>query len=571
MFLLFGLFTLSLVAACSPTFNEECVSSLDCFSDEICGATKTCVLKSDNNTNNTNNTNNMLDSITSIEILPISLEIPIGTSSAYTATATDKDANTVEAQLTWTSADPTIATVNESGVVKGVKVGTTKIIATAGMVSGEADVVVVPVIVDKIIMNPENATITTNKTAPFTAQILAPNGNAITDRTIAWSTTNENIITVDQDGLVTALAPGIAQVIALVDTVQGFAEVTVENEPIDSVELTPTSASIFIGDTTQLAAVAKSADDSDLPNRVITWSTSDNRIATVDMNGLVTAVAPGVITITAEAEGKTAKADITVAVVPVDRVEIGPAGSFTVSQDESLILTAKAFDAADQEIIGRTVSWSTTDPLIATVGGLGEVNLLDVGMTTIVVEIDGITATAMLTITPSAVATITLSAIANEVSDNETRQVTAELRDSANNTLTGRTIVWTSDDPTIATVDSNGLILGVDLGTTIIRANAEGIEATFTIEIIPGPPVSVEITPASATLDMANPTIQLTAILLDNQGNIAVDQVIWSSSDASVVSVDVATGLATRVGPGTAIITAFSEGFIGTSVITVTN
>ena len=85
-------------------------------------------------------------------------------------------------------------------------------------------------------------------------------------------------------------------------------------KPVGSVTVTPATASVVIGKTTQLAATTKDAAGNVVTGRTIGWTTSAATIATVDGNGLVTGVAAGTANIVATSEGKTAQAAITVSV-----------------------------------------------------------------------------------------------------------------------------------------------------------------------------------------------------------------------------------------------------------------
>lgn len=146
---------------------------------------------------------------------------------------------------------------------------------------------------------------------------LTPNvtyGSAVDEslRTITWTSSNDEIATVDQSGVVTGVAEGSAVITATTGT-GDYASVTVSVVPstsITSIRLNATTINLNIGGTRQISATVEGGSAAD---KSVTWSSSDTSVATVDQNGLVTAVAAGNCTITATAsDGKTATANVTV-------------------------------------------------------------------------------------------------------------------------------------------------------------------------------------------------------------------------------------------------------------------
>src|SRR5207253_166333 len=149
-------------------------------------------------------------------------------------------------------------------------------------------------------------------------------------------------------------------------------------------------------------------------------------------------------------------------------------------------------------------------------------------------------------------------------------QATATPTDADGNPLSGRTVTWSSSNAAVATVSSSGLVSGVTPGSVTITATSEGKSGTSTITVTPVPVASVEVTPATASVQ-AGQTVQLTATPRDAVGNpLSGRTVTWSTSNTAVATVN-SSGLVSGVTPGTATITAASEGKSGTSSVTVTN
>src|SRR5205823_4330898 len=175
------------------------------------------------------------------------------------------------------------------------------------------------------------------------------------------------------------------------------AAVTVTTVPIASVTVSPASANLAVGGTTQLTVTAKDSIGNQLNSRVVTWSTSASSVATVSGSGLVTALAAGSATITATSEGKSAASAVTVTLVPVASVTISPP-SATITVGATQQLSAVTKDAAGNTLNGRVVTWSSSAPGIATVNGSGLVSAVAAGSATITATSEGQTGTAVMTI-----------------------------------------------------------------------------------------------------------------------------------------------------------------------------
>jgi hypothetical protein len=167
-----------------------------------------------------------------------------------------------------------------------------------------------------------------------------------------------------------------------------------------SVDVTPASASVPLGGTVQLTAAAQNAEGEPLTGRTFTWVTDAPAVATVSAAGLVTGVGEGSATITATSEGKSGTASVTVTAntAPVASVEVTPA-SASVPVGGTVQLTATPRDSAGEALIGRTATWVTDAPGVATVSAAGLVTGVGEGPATITATSEGKSGTASVTVT----------------------------------------------------------------------------------------------------------------------------------------------------------------------------
>jgi alpha-tubulin suppressor-like RCC1 family protein len=167
---------------------------------------------------------------------------------------------------------------------------------------------------------------------------------------------------------------------------------------VATVTVNPASGSLFVGDTLRLFAQAKDAQGTGLA-RTISWSSSDNAIATISTSGLVTAVSPGgPVIMSATAEGKTGTASISVQPPPpIATLQLDHA-TLTVALRQDFTLAATAKSASGQVLQNRPIGWSSSNPAIASVGSDGTVTGNQAGSATITAAAEGQSVQAVVTV-----------------------------------------------------------------------------------------------------------------------------------------------------------------------------
>jgi len=169
---------------------------------------------------------------------------------------------------------------------------------------------------------------------------------------------------------------------------------------------------------------------------------------------------------------------------------------------------------------------------------------------------------------PPAVASVDVSGPTSDVAVGGTLQLTATALDAKGTALTGRPVTWTSVSPTIATVNSAGLVTGVAAGSTAITATIGGQTGSQTINVIPPPVSTVSVTLAATTLRVGE-TTQGTAVTRDANNNVLQGRATtWASSNPQIATVS-NLGVVTAISPGSATITATSENKSGSAELTV--
>ena len=167
--------------------------------------------------------------------------------------------------------------------------------------------------------------------------------------------------------------------------------------PVASVTVSPATASVQVGGTLPLGDVTKDSAGNLLTGRTVSWMTSNGAVATVSASGLVTALTAGSATITATSEGHSGTSTMTVTNVPVARVIVTPAIT-SLLMGATLQLTATLTDALGNPLNGRVVTWSTSAPTVAAVGGTGLVTGFGAGAVSITATSEGQSGSAALSV-----------------------------------------------------------------------------------------------------------------------------------------------------------------------------
>ena len=243
---------------------------------------------------------------------PSSLTVKVGSSA--TVVAVIKPDNATNKELIWTSSDPTIATVDNNGKVTGVKEGT--VIITAKTPDGKVkSTCVVNVVNDtipatNIIVNPTSTSIKIGSSEQLLVTIEPEN---TTERDLIFTSSNNGIVTVDDNGKITGV--GIGTAIITITTPDGristTCTVTVEPIAVEEIILNTNNLTVKVGNTEQLNAEIVPGNAT---NQELVWISSDPTVATVDNSGKVTGVSEGTVTITVQTPDGQIKTTCTVTV-----------------------------------------------------------------------------------------------------------------------------------------------------------------------------------------------------------------------------------------------------------------
>ncbi len=437
--------------------------------------------------------------------------------------------------------------------------------------------------VERLDVTPPVLTLVVGGNATLTAKVYGPDDNLLPAAKVFWSTQDPTVVTVDQNGIVSGVAAGTAQIAASSGGQSRTIAVTVSQKPIALVRITPPATTIAAGQAFQLHGEALDGNGALLPNRLLEWATNAPNIATVDNTGLVSGVAVGQATISATGEGKVGTSVITVQPTPVSTITVTPNGG-SLPAGSTMTFTATPRDANGNPLTGRNLQWRSSNDAVATISAAGLLTAISPGQVTITVSAPnggpgGSTpsTSVIVTVLIEPVASAVLVPNPASVQVGKTLNLTVNLLDSGGEPLStaGRNIVWSTSNAAIATVNSSGVVTGVATGTATITATittpgqAGTVQATTQLTVSNQPVASVVVTPSSATVHVGYGR-PFTAVARDAQGQSLTGRaIVWTSSNQGIATVDGVTGLVAGVSQGSVQIRATSEGVQGSADVVV--
>lgn len=374
---------------------------------------------------------------------------------------------------TWTSSNTSVATVSKTGLVTALKDGSTTIKATVGNVSSTYDIAVKEVKLTGIKME-EKALIHKGDTKALTVEYTP--ADTTDDKTVAWSSSDSTVASVDNNGIVTAVKPGSAVITAKVGNYQATCAVTVD-APLK--EIVPEKAIIDMvkKQTANIAYSVVPADTTD--SKDVTYTSSDETVATVNSDGKVTAKKAGQATVTITgANGIKATVTVNVSEIPVNEVVLS-------AQDEIIEAGAKKAITATLKPENNTddnqgVTWTTSDEKIAKV----IVDNEDSHKATI----EGVAAgSAVITATAAngtkAECTVKVPKHITSVTLPETVELTRGTSTTLNVTIApadtddDTTVTWKSSDSDVVKVDEKtGMVYAVKAGKADVTATTKAVD-----------------------------------------------------------------------------------------------
>ncbi len=466
---------------------------------------------------------------------------------------------TVNQAVTWSSSDPSVVAVDSKGNLsaktKGEAVITVKT-ADKGY-SGKGYTASCKITVK---IKPESVKISGKETVLYTTKSVKLSASVYPSDTdfkgLVWSSSNEKVATVDQNGLVTAAGKGTAVITAKSSfdgNIKATYTITVKKKvQVQAIYLNYDERTRYVGTTFTLVPTM---NPSNATYPEVTWKSSNAKVAKVDKNGKVTALKAGVAVITCKSEDNPGVSASCIVNVRIKTTGVKlPTKKLTLYVSQTKTLKAEVLPS---NASNKKVSWSSSNKKVATVSKSGKITAKAPGTATITVKTKngGYKATCKHTVKKYVkLKSFKLNKSAVSINDGKTYTLKATFSPS---NASNKDLIWKSSNTAVATVSSKGVVKGVKPGTATVTCKSKetGKTVKCTVKIKKVKVKRVLFAEKTYTVKH-NGKLQLKALI--SPTNATNQKVKWKSSHPEFVKVS-SNGKVTGLKLGkTATITATS-------------
>lgn len=507
----------------------------------------------------------------SVTVAPTTITLAVNERVPIVGTAFDCDGASIKnKKISFSTGDPTIATVSSDGAVIGIAPGQTTVSAVANGKTGTAQVTVTAERANEVVLNPPSTTVRVGEVVrPFTPTIKNAQG-IIISRPQQWSSSNSTVASVDQTGTITANAVGSANIVLQVDQVTTSAVVNVTAIRLASCAISPTTLRLTVTATSQPTLTARDTTNANanLLGRPFVWTSSDETVAGVSSTGVIQARKAGTATITAasaEYPNVNCRVDVTVADARVASILITQRGGF-LRLGVPRVFSALVTDSVQNPITGRPPVWTTDTPGTISVSSLGVVTPQALGTARIIARVDDKADTLTMQVTRVPISRVRLTPATATIEERGTTIFAATVEDSTGNNVTDRPLQWFANNPTLVTITPSAntqsvTVTGVASGSTTINAlTDENVLGAAQLVILPLRVDTITVEQQTITVRVGQ-TTGFTITLLDANGNELRNRRVSTVSNlpgvANVPNSETTTStvVVQGISPGEAIIT----------------
>lgn len=592
--------------------------------------------------------------VASIEISGIPESPRVGEEFSIVVSLTDARAVALDREVTWESSNAEIATVR-GGVVRAVAAGTVTITATCDEQSAAVDVKILHQPVVSIAISGLPASTTAGDRFQLDTMPLDAEGRSVPSK-VEWRSSDKSVASVSRAGMVHARKAGEIEIVASADSVNRTVHLVVQEiavptatahssarhrawataalllpiiivaavawsrwgplvRPANSVLTTavsvdPPYATIVLGESVRLVAVARDASGTSIAGRATIWSSDDTVVATVDTGGVVVARAAGISSIAVVIDGFEVLTTITVlpgaetipevvaegpdpapgegpdrAAVEQPEVDATPppaprvasvsvtVPNTTMMEGMGQAVALRIFDSRSERLPLRNhaVSWRSTDTSVVSVNARGgTLTARAFGRAYVVATVDGV-ADSVLVSVDARVASVSISVSNTSMTEGTVQALALGVFDRRGARLQGQAYPasWRSTNPAVVSVSiREDSLAALSPGQAYVVATIDEARDSILVSV-EALVAAVEIQGGNFTLTARSSTVLQAVVLGSSRQRLGNRQVRWVSSDPRVASVGSSTGRVTGNLPGTAQIAARSEGLEGRVTVVV--
>ncbi len=447
--------------------------------------------------------------LNSITVAPSSASVAIGQTQSFTANGVFSDGSSTDMtdSVRWSSSATNFATINTTGLATGVAAGSAPIVATSGAVTGSASLTVTPAVLSSIDISPDGQSIPIGGQYQLTLTGTYSDSTTQDIANATWSSSDPSTASVDPStGIVTGVANSNGNPVTITAVAGGFANTTtvyVTSAVIDSIELTPATASIAKGTTQQYSVNAIYTDGTIQPlSAGLTWSSSTPAAAGVNASGLATAIGAGQTTITVTCGSVSGTALLTVTPATLTSIVVTPALPVVgINGNVQFIATGVFSDSSTQDLT-TVATWGSSASSVALIDNSGLADALARGTSNITASYEDVSGSATLTATTATLVSINITPANPVVPPHAKIQLAAigTFSDGSTAQLSG--VSWHTTSARYAMVSGSGVVRTkkATKNAVTVYAKLNGITGQTSLTITSMSVASLSLTPPNPTI-----------------------------------------------------------------------
>jgi uncharacterized protein YjdB len=519
--------------------------------------------------------------LTEVDIAPDAQYIPIGGQFQLSLTGTYSDGSTqdITGNATWSSSDPTLASVDPStGIVTGVANSNDNpvtITATYGGISNTTTVYVTDAAPVSVQLTPSTSSIAAGTTQQYSVNVVYSDGSLqpVTSG-VSWLSSSASVAGVNANGLATGLAPGQTTISVFYNSMKATATLTVTSSILTNIVVTPVTTVVGVNGNVQFTATGVFSDNStqDLSSQVV-WTSSNGLFATISASGLASGLSTGTVTISAVSGSVSGSATLNVTNATLQTITISPDSPIVPPHSRIQLTAIGHFSDGSQQVLSG-VSWRTDAPQIAMVNSSGVLRSKNSKnkAVTVTAKLNGIIGTTSVTVTSMTIQTVAIQPANPTMAAGTKLQLSLIGTFSDGTTQTDLTAAarWQTSNYANAVINRQGLVTGVAAGSVTVTGSINGLaSATTNLTVTNATVQSITVTPANPTIALgSSQQFAASGTFSDGSTQDITNVVTWTSSTPTVAVVN-QSGAAASASHGTTNINATLTGITGSTQLTV--
>ncbi|MDR8524896.1 Ig-like domain-containing protein [Shewanella fidelis] len=516
-------------------------------------------------------------------ISPVSASIAAGNNQDYQLFAlfSDGSSKEVTAYAYWQSSDTNTATIDTFGVAHSLTEGRVNIVASYLGMQAIAELTVTDAVITQLQVSPVDSSIALGYKQRLVATAYYSDGHSSNVSSLAnWNSLSSSIVQVNTVGLAEGVVEGSATVEASYQGMQASANVNVTSAVLESVTITPVTATVAAGNTQQYRLFGIFSDGSQKElTHVASWQSSRLGVATIDKHGLTQSYQQGETQIKASYIGVSAIAELKVTDAVVTGLQVSPA-NLSVPLGTTGQYRADAFysDGHTSDVT-HLATWSVSDPslvnITATGATAGFAQATALGITKVQANFAGLNDKVDVTVTDAILEKLVISPAYSSIAAGlrQPYQATGVYSDGSSKQLTER-VSWNSSDSDIATLDRFGVAQSYKAGNIQVSASYIGFNATAELKVTDAQLSYIRVTPTFTRVPLGTKgQFNARAFYTDNHSEDITEVATWRSNDDAIVHIGTgaaSSGFASAMGVGQTEVTAQYLTAIDSAVVVVT-